>query len=228
MPEPQILAIGGLGDDGEAGVLIRFVLELTGKERPRVCLVPTASAESPDLLVRFYAELSGFAECSHISFFPWPPDGLRELVLSQDALFVSGGNTANMLAIWRAHGFEHVVREAWEQGVVLAGSSAGMICWFEAGVTDSYGPELDGMRDGLGFLPGSACPHYDGEEKRRPVYQELVANGFPPGIAADDAVALHYMGTELREVVAARDGARAYRVEPDSETPLEPRFLEQD
>jgi peptidase E len=228
MPEPQIVAIGGLGDDREAGVLIRFVLGLTGKERPRVCFVPTASAESPDLLVRFYAELSGFAECSHISFFPWPPDGLRELVLSQDALFVSGGNTANMLAIWRAHGFEHVVREAWEQGVVLAGSSAGMICWFEAGVTDSYGPQLDGMRDGLGFLPGSACPHYDGEEKRRPVYQELVAGGFPPGIAADDAVALHYVGTELREVVAARHDARAYRVEPGNEAPIEPRLLKDD
>jgi peptidase E len=228
MPEPQIVAIGGLGDDGEAGVLIRFVLGLSGKERPRVCLVPTASAESPDLLVRFYAELSGFAECSHISFFPWPPNGLRELVLSQDALFVSGGNTANMLAIWRAHGFEHVVREAWEQGVVLAGSSAGMICWFEAGVTDSYGPQLDGMRDGLGFLPGSACPHYDGEDRRRPVYQELVAAGFPSGIAADDAVGLHFVGTELKEAVAAREGGRAYRVEPGSETPLEPRFLEQE
>jgi peptidase E len=228
MPEPQIVAIGGLGDDREAGVLIRFVLGLTGKERPRVCFVPTASAESPDLLVRFYAELSGFAECSHISFFPWPPDGLRELVLSQDALFVSGGNTANMLAIWRAHGFEHVVREAWEQGVVLAGSSAGMICWFEAGVTDSYGPQLDGMRDGLGFLPGSACPHYDGEDRRRPVYHELVAAGFPSGIAADDAVGLHFVGTELKEAVAAREGGRAYRVEPGSETPLEPRFLEQE
>jgi peptidase E len=228
MPEPQIVAIGGLGDDGEAGVLIRFVLGLSGKERPRVCLVPTASAESADLLVRFYAQLSGFAECSHISFFPWPPDGLRELVLSQDALFVSGGNTANMLAIWRAHGFEHVVREAWEQGVVLAGSSAGMICWFEAGVTDSYGPQLDGMRDGLGFLPGSACPHYNGEERRRPVYQELVAAGFPSGIAADDAVGLHFVGTTLKEAVAAREGGRAYRVEAGSETPLEPRFLEQE
>jgi peptidase E len=228
MPERQIVAIGGLGDDGEAGVLIRFVLGLTGKERPRVCLVPTASAESPELLVRFYEELSGFADCSHISFFPWPPTGLRELVLSQDALFVSGGNTANMLAIWRAHGFEHVVREAWEQGVVLAGSSAGMICWFEAGVTDSYGPELDGMRDGLGFLPGSACPHYDGEERRRPVYQELVAAGFPSGIAADDAVGLHFVGTTLKEAVAAREGGRAYRVEAGSETPLEPRFLEQE
>jgi dipeptidase E len=228
MPERQIVAIGGLGDDGSAGVLARFVLGLTGKEWPRVCLVPTASAEKPELMITFYEELSGFADCSHVSFFPWPPDGLRELVLSQDALFVSGGNTANMLAIWRAHGFEQIVREAWEQGVVLAGSSAGMICWFEAGVTDSYGPQLDGMRDGLGFLPGSGCPHYDGEERRRPVYQELVANGFPPGIAADDGVGLHFVGTELRGVVSARADARAYRVEPGSETPLEPRFLEQE
>jgi len=225
MAEPQIVALGGLGEDGEAGVLIRFVLGLTGKERPRVCLIPTASAERPELIVTFYEELSGFAECSHLSFFPWPPEGLRELVLSQDALFVTGGNTANMLAIWRAHGFDQIVREAWEQGIVLAGSSAGMICWFEAGVTDAFGPQLDGMRDGLGFLPGSACPHYDGEEQRRPVYQELVAGGFPPGIAADDAVALHYVGTELHEVVAARPDARAYRVEPGNETALKPRVL---
>ena len=225
MADPQIVALGGLGEDGEAGVLIRFVLGLTGKERPRVCLIPTASAERPELIVTFYEELSGFAECSHLSFFPWPPEGLRELVLSQDALFVTGGNTANMLAIWRAHGFDQIVREAWEQGIVLAGSSAGMICWFEAGVTDAFGPQLDGMRDGLGFLPGSACPHYDGEERRRPVYQELVARGFPPGIAADDAVALHYFGTELHEVVAARPDARAYRVEPGNETALKPRVL---
>jgi peptidase E len=222
MPERQIVAMGGLDDDG---VLIRHVLGLTGKERPRVCLVPTASAENLELLVWFYRELSGFADCSDVSFFPWPPDGLRELVLSQDALFVSGGNTANMLAIWRVHGFDELVREAWEQGIVLAGSSAGMICWFEAGVTDSYSPELGEMRDGLGFLQGSACPHYDGEERRRPVYQELVASGFPPGIAADDEVALHYVGTELREVVTTREDACAYRVEPGSETPIEPRIL---
>jgi dipeptidase E len=225
MPEPQIVALGGLGHDGEAGVLVQFVLGLTGKKRPRICLVPTASAEKPELVVRFYQEVSGLADCAHLSFFPWPPEGLRELVLSQDALFVSGGNTANMLAIWRAHGFDRIVREAWEGGIVLAGSSAGMICWFEAGVTDSFGPRLDGMRDGLGFLAGSACPHYDGEERRRPVYQELVASGFPPGIAADDAVALHYVGTELQEVVAARNDARAYRVGADSETPIEPRIL---
>ncbi|HXM75203.1 MAG TPA: peptidase E [Thermoanaerobaculia bacterium] len=225
MAEPQIVAFGGLGEDGEAGVLVQFVLGLTGKERPRVCLVPTASAESPDLIVRFYEELSGYAHCSYVSFFPWPRDDLREHLLSQDAVFVTGGNTANMLAIWRAHGFDRIVREAWEQGIVLAGSSAGMICWFEAGVTDSFGPQLEGMRDGLGFLSGSACPHYNGEARRRPVYQELVANGFPAGIAADDAVGLHYVGTELSEVVSARDGSGAYRVGPDGETPLEARFL---
>ncbi len=228
MAEPQIVAVGGLGEDDEVGRLLGFVLSLTDKERPRVCLVPTASAETPEYIVRFYEELSGRADCSHVSFFPWPREDLREHVLSQDAVFVSGGNTANMLAVWRVHGFDRILREAWERGIVLAGSSAGMICWFEAGVTDSFGPDLDGMRDGLGFLSGSACPHYDGEERRRPVYQELVANGFPPGVAADDAAALHYVGTDLREAVATREGARAYRVEPGAETPIEPRILEKE
>jgi peptidase E len=228
MAEPQILALGGLGEDDEAGRMIGHVLGLTGKERPRVCLVPTASAESPEFIVRFYSELSPGAECSHVSFFPWPRDDLRDHVLAQDAVFVSGGNTANMLAIWRLHGFDRIIREAWEQGIVLAGSSAGMICWFEAGVTDSFGPQLEGMRDGLGFLPGSACPHYDGEERRRPVYTELVANGFPAGFAADDAVGLHFVGTELNEAVTTREGSRAYRVEPGDETPIEPRLLEKE
>ena len=127
-------------------------------------------------------------------------------MLAQDVIFVSGGNTANLLAIWRAHGFDEIIREAWEQGIVLAGSSAGMICWFEAGVTDSFGPQLEGMRDGLGFLPGSACPHYDGEEQRRPVYTRLVANGFPAGMAADDAV-----GAALRRHGASRGGHRRAR-----------------
>ena len=229
MAEPQIVALGGLGeDDDSAGRLVRFALGLTGKDRPRVCLVPTATNELAEYTVRFYENLSGVADCSHVSFFPWPRAGLREHVLVQDAIFVSGGNTANLLAIWRAHGFDEIIREAWEQGIVLAGSSAGMICWFEAGVTDSFGPQLEGMRDGLGFLPGSACPHYDGEERRRPVYTRLVANGFPAGMAADDAVGLHYVGTELREAVTVREGAHAYRVEPGNEIAIEPRLLEKE
>jgi peptidase E len=100
-----------------------------------------------------------------------------------------------------------------------------MICWFEAGVTDSFGPQLEGMRDGLGFLAGSACPHYDGEERRRPVYQELVAGGFPAGLAADDGVGLHFVGTELREAVSVLEGANAYRVESGRETVIEARQL---
>jgi dipeptidase E len=147
-------------------------------------------------------------------------------VLAQDTVYVSGGNTANALAIWRAHGFDRVLRDAWERGLLLCGWSVGMICWFEAGVTDSFGPQLEGMRDGLGFLPGSACPLYDGEERRRPVYHQLVANGFPPGYAADDGVGLQFVGTELREVVSSRPEARAYRVEPGSETPIAARLLE--
>jgi peptidase E len=223
--EPQIVACGGLGEDDETGRLIGFVLSLTGKERPRVCLVPTASSEAPGYIVRFYSELNQYAECSHVPFFPWPRDDLRDHLLAQDAVIVSGGNTANMLAVWRVHGFDSMLREAWEAGIVLAGSSAGMICWFEAGVTDSFGPQLEGMRDGLGFLPGSACPHYDGEERRRPVYQGLVADGFPAGLAADDAVGLHFVGTDFKEAVTVREGSAAYRVEPGAETRIEPRLL---
>jgi peptidase E len=202
-----------------------FVLGLARRHPPRICDVPTASAEHADFIVWFYEEFGGRGELSHLKFFPWPPERLRELVLEQDVLVVPGGNTANMLAIWRLHGFDRIIREAWEQGVVLAGWSAGMVCWFEAAVTDSFGPQLEGMRDGLGFLPGSACPHYDGEELRRPTYQRLVAEGFPAGVAADDEVALHYSEMELAEVVTCRDGAAAYRVEAGSETPIPARVL---
>jgi dipeptidase E len=213
----RILAMGS-----HSPLLEDAILELAGR---RVCFVPTASGDEEWQLVRFYESFARRAEPSHVSFDPWPRADLREHVLAQDAVYVSGGNTANALAIWRVHGFDRVLREAWERGVLLCGWSAGMICWFEAGVTDSFGPQLEGMRDGLGFLPGSACPHYDGEERRRPVYQELVANGFPPGYAADDGVGLHFVGTDLNEVVSSRPEASAYRVEPGSETPIAARLL---
>jgi dipeptidase E len=164
-------------------------------------------------------------EQTPLSFYPWPPENLRELTLSHDVILVCGGNTANLLAVWRVHGFDSILREAWESGVVLLGWSAGMICWFEAGVTDSFGPQLAGLRDGLGLLPGSACPHYDGEERRRPVYESLVADGFPPGLALDDAAAARFDGTELVEVVVTDPGAKGYRVGPDGEQPLEARLL---
>jgi dipeptidase E len=216
----QILALGGAAD-GTA--LDDLILDLAGG--PRICFVPTATGDDDWGVVRFYERFGARAEASHAVFHPWPRPDLREHALAQDAIFVGGGNTANMLAIWRVHGFDGILREAWEAGVLLCGMSAGMICWFEAGVTDSFGPELAGMRDGLGFVPGSACPHYDGEERRRPVYTQLVRDGFPAGYAAEDGVGLRFEGTELREVVAATAGSRAYRVTADGEEPLEATVL---
>jgi dipeptidase E len=218
MPEPQILGMGGYADD----VLLDHALELArGK---RVLYVPTPSAENAAGTVLWYERLHGRGEMTHLSFFPWPPADLRERALEQDVILVSGGNTANAIAIWRVHGFDAILREAWQEGILLTGWSAGMICWFEHGVTDSFGPQLAPM-DCLGFLPGSACPHYDGEERRRPVYTRLVAEGLAPGIAADDDVGVHFVGSELREVVTSRDGATAYRVTRDGEQALEARLL---
>jgi peptidase E len=216
----QVLAIGGFSLGSRFDDL---VLELGGH---RVCLVPTASAYPETTLVSFYDSFARRAHPSHVFFNPWPRADLREHILEQDAVYVAGGSTANMLAIWRAHGFDRILLEAWERGILLCGWSAGMICWFEAGVTDSFAPELSGMHDLLGFLPGSACPHYDDEDRRRGVYTQLVADGFPPGYAVDSAAALHFVGPELREAVAVQAGARAYRVEPGVETPIEARILE--
>jgi len=219
MPEPRIVAMGGAPDE----MLLDYVLGLApGK---RLLYVPTAEMEDPARTVWWYERLRGRAQMTHLHFFPWPPSHMRELVLAQDLVLVSGGNTANAIAVWRAHGFDVILREAWQQGILLTGWSAGMICWFEQGVTDSFGPELAPI-ECLGFLPGSACPHYDGEERRRPVYTQLVAEGLAPGIAADDDVALHYTGTELREVVTSREEAAAYRVEPDGEHELDVRLLQ--
>jgi dipeptidase E len=203
---PQIVGLGGF----PSAEMLEYVLRL-GRGR-RVLYDGTASPQyvAPELA----------ADVTQLSFYPWPPADLRELALAHDVIVVGGGNTANMLAVWRTHGFDRILREAWQAGIVLTGWSAGMICWFEAGVTDSFGPQLEGMRDGLGFLPGSACPHYDGEELRRPVYTRLVREGFPAGIALDDAAGAHYVGTKLHAVVGA-PGSGGYAVGPDGETALE-------
>jgi peptidase E len=223
--ERHIVGLGGGGETEEqTRRLNEYVLGLTGKERPRVLFVPTASKEDLDYTVYVYERFARRAEVSHLFTFPWPPENLREVILSQDAINVGGGNTANMLAIWKVHGIDELMREAWQNGILLFGASAGMICWFEHGITDSFGPQLEGM-ECLGFLAGSACPHYDGEEQRRPRYRELVDSGFPEGVAADDGVGLHYVGTELSEIVTCRPGATAYRVTRDGEERLEAREL---
>ncbi|MBD0292530.1 MAG: Type 1 glutamine amidotransferase-like domain-containing protein [Jiangellaceae bacterium] len=150
------------------------------------------------------------------------PKDLRSVVLGSDLVFVGGGNTANMLAIWRVHGVDALLQEARERGVVLSGSSAGGICWFEHGVTDSFGPDLRPMRC-LKLLPGSFCPHWDDEELRRPRYHELLKEGFPAGYAADAGVGLHFVNGELHEVVACDEGSQAYRLElRDGEVVEEP------
>ena len=129
-------------------------------------------------------------------------------------------------SIWRTHGLDTVLREAWEKGDVLAGLSAGSLCWFASGVTDSFGASLAPLHDGLGLLPGSHCPHYDGEALRRPRYRALIRAGeLPPGLAADDGVALRFTGTDLTEVVSSRPGARGWRVTADGEEELPTRFL---
>ena len=226
MPDRQIVGLGGAGSTGEeTRRLLAYVVGLVGKPSPKVCFVPTAGADDADSVLRIYGLLPKEAQTSYLPFFPWPPTDLRGFALDHDVLFVGGGNTANALAIWRVHGFDQILQEAWEAGIVLAGWSTGLICWFEAGITDSFGPQLEGMRDGLGFLAGSACPHYDGEELRRPVYTRLIAEGFPAGVAADDGIGLHFVGTELAEVVSVREGAGAYRLDEGGEERLPVRLL---
>ena len=195
--------------------LVNYVLSLAGKNRPKVCCIPTATGDSPAGLLRFYSNFpASLSEPSHLELFERTVGDIREYLLSQDVIFVLGGNTANMLAVWRVHGVDLALKEAWEAGVVLCGGSSGSLCWFECGTTDSFNlNDLRPLYDGLGFLPGSHCPHYDGEEQRRPLYHSLISEGFPPGYAIDDDAAIHFIGTEVSEVVSGRVGATAYRVE---------------
>jgi peptidase E len=215
---------GGFLSDPDSP-LDELMLSLARRPRPRVVYLATATGDNPAGIVGFHEAFGGRnCEPVHVRLFGIP-DRPAETVAAADVVWVGGGNTANMLAVWRLHGLDRALRQAWEAGAVLGGVSAGANCWFEACVTDSFSAELDGLRDGLGLLGGSFCPHYDGEERRRPVYRALVAHGFPAGIACDDFAAAWFEGTELREIVASRPGARGYRVDPDGEEPLETRLL---
>lgn len=191
-----------------------------------MCLIPTAAADSEELVQRFEEDFAPLAEVSHLALFRRTIADIPAHLLAQDLIVVSGGNTASLLAVWRMHGVDTALREAGERGVVLSGSSAGGLCWFEGGVTDSFGPVLAPLLDGLGLLPGTFCPHYDSEPERQPTYRRLVADGtLAPGLAADDYVALRYEGTELAEIVTSHHGARAFRVDRDGEHPLALRQL---
>ena len=216
-PPRQIVALGGGGfsEEPDNPALDRYILGLARRDEPRVCFIPTASGDAQSYVDRFYAAFAPFpCTPTHLSLFQTPPPDVAALVREQDVLYVGGGNTRNLLVLWREWGLDRLLRQAWEGGAVLAGISAGSICWFEGGVSDSVLPGALAPLDCLGFLPGSNCPHYDSEAERRPTYQRLIAAGaLPDGYAADDGVALHFVGDRVERVVSSRPHANAYRVE---------------
>jgi dipeptidase E len=221
---------GGIEGQHDDTPLLRYVIELTGKERAKVCLVPTAGGENRDAIIGFYDMILALG-CvpSHLSLFHPPTADLRGFILGHDLIFVGGGNTKSMLALWREWQLDRIFREAWEAGMVFAGSSAGSICWFAEAITDSIPGPLTPLRC-LGFLAGSNCPHYDSEPERRPTYQRLIAEGtISAGYAAEDGVGLHFAGDHLERIVSARSGSRAFRVERSAdgatETPLDTAYL---
>jgi peptidase E len=220
----RVLACGGRQLYHPA--LTRYLFSLARRERPRILFLGTASGDSDGYLLTFYQSMSGLdCEPSHLPLFDLVAARPADRIRDQDIVMVGGGNTANMLAIWRLHGIDRALREAYDAGTVLTGWSAGCICWFEAGITDSFDPDLGPLRDGLALLKGSACPHYDSEERRAPVYAREIAGGIPSGIALDDAVAARYDDEKLVEVVSGAPAGRAFSVTSTGETALPVRVL---
>jgi peptidase E len=226
----HVVAVGGgmLMPQHEIPLHFRYAMELAGRPRPRLCLINTATGDDPAGYVRLQDRLAGTdAHLSRLALFPMPNvTDPEDLLLSQDVIFVGGGSVANMMAVWRVHGIDAILRKAWHAGIVLAGSSAGGICWFSGGTTDSFGIRLRAFTDGMGMLPGSYCPHYHSEPERRPLYRRLVADGtLEPGLACDDGVAAHFADDALTELLSDRPSGQAYRVTDTDETPLPTRFL---
>lgn len=209
----QIVAFGGGGFSMERGnpLLDDYVLGLTGKLRPRVCFLPSASGDADHYVVRFYREFAtDRADASHITLFrrDRAVGDVREHLLAQDLIYVGGGSLVSLLGVWRAHGIDEVLREAWQRGIVLCGLSAGALCWFSDAITAYYGaPERVG---GMGFLPWSFTAHYDSEPERRDAFHRLLDDGMRPGFAADDGAALHFRGARLHRVVSSRPHAGAF------------------
>ena len=208
----KILIAGG--NYGEA--FVRYMATLTGKPRPRLCYLPTASADRADGIITWYrtcAPLSvePFVQESFISSYR-QTKGFDEVLLSMDGIVASGGNTPNQQAIWKAQGIDAILKQAWDRGIVLGGASAGSLCWFEEGTTDSRPKELSTVK-GLGFLRGSHCPHYDREAQRRPVYQKLIGSGqMKPGYACDNDAGIYFEDNDVKRVVSTRPEAKAYYV----------------
>jgi peptidase E len=217
----HIVAFGGLPLSDPPGArqpFLEYLCRLAGRAVPRVGVLTTAVGDDPAIMARACASFEGTrAKVGHLALFPMPSVADPEdFLLSQDLIFVGGGSVANMVAVWRVHELDRILRAAWHAGVVLAGVSAGAICWFEGGTTDSFGPDLRPFTGGLGFLTGSYCPHYDSEPARRPLFTSLIAAGsLPAGIACDDGAGAHFADDELDAVVTGLPGAAGYLVGPD-------------
>lgn len=208
----KILIAGG----GFNTAFIRYMAELTGKPRPKLLYLPTASADSPQGIISWYRSCAPLnVEASHqISFIAstQQPKGWDEVLLSVDGIVCSGGNTLNQQVIWQAHGIDTILRTAWDRGIVLGGASAGSLCWFEEGTTDSRPKELSIVKC-LGFLKGSHCPHYDAEPGRRPLYHKLIGSGeMKPGYACDNDAGIYFEDNTVKRVVATRADADVFYV----------------
>ena len=232
--EPTILATSGGLRQGSRTVfefapLIDYAAELSGVtgRAPRICHLGTAGGDQQwfNALFSEAGEAAGMT-VTHLNLFPMPNTGdPASLLLGQDVVWVGGGSVANLLAVWRLHGLDQVLREVWAAGVVLAGVSAGSVCWHAGGTTDSFGPDLRPVPNGLGFVPYSAGVHYDSEPQRRPLFQQLIGAGdIPPGYATDDGVGILYRGTEFVEAVSEVRGKGAYRVSRAGERAVEERI----
>ncbi len=227
-PARRIVAIGGggFGAGPRDRALDAYVARLAGPVNPRICLLPTASGDPVEQINRFNATFRRLGcRTSHLSLFRLGdhPVAIRRQLLDQDAIYVGGGSLLNLIAIWRAHGLDRILAEAWSSGVLLCGVSAGSMCWFEAGITRSHGkPRPSG---GLGLLGGSNCVHYDADAPRRPSFHGHIRDGaIPGGFGVDDGAALVFDGTDLVEVVSARPGAGAARVDRVDDTVVETRL----
>jgi dipeptidase E len=229
----QVVAFGGGGFSQESGnpLLDDYVLGVTGSASPRVCFLPTASGDADHYVVRFYNCFRDRGRPSHVSLFRRErgvPD-IRSHLLSQDVIYVGGGSLVSLLGVWRAHGIDSMLREAWEAGVVLCGLSAGSLCWFAEAVSGYHGETK--RVPGLGFLPHSNAVHYSDGERRGAFHRHLL-DGMPAGYAAEEGAALRFVGDELVEVVASRPEARAYKLERRGsrilETRLATRYLGED
>jgi peptidase E len=228
----QIITMGGGGFSMEPDnlALDRYIVEQSGKPHPKVCLLPQASGESRELILSFYKAFYDL-DCrpSWLSFFQPQTADIEGFLMDQDVIYVGGGNTKSMIAIWREWRLNSILRKAGENGTLLAGISAGMNCWFEYALSDSIPGQWIWLPC-LGYLAGSCSPHYDGEPGRRPAFERMIGAGeIPDGIALDDGAAGHFVDGQLKQVVSSRPNAKGYQVEKtgDSvrETPLETHYL---